>query len=831
MTVPNRPILESRLADASFAIVSAPAGFGKTTVVRRALERRPSVVWAPLGSAFRTDANTVVDGLADAARRLGSIADREQIVEAASTDTIGAAAIQRLSADFEHVTGPWTLVLDDLHRVPLAIQAEIAIIVSRLIGTDRHLVISTRAGATTLAGTWPVHHASIRLGPGDLGLATEDVATALGPDLLDHAARVCHATGGWARGVDVIRHHLEVDPIGGMEAAGGAIASIVAAEIMSLLEPDDLELLTTASLCDSCPLTIVERATQRPGAAYRLRDLADETGLVVVDGDILRHVPVFRSALERRMATSSPGLIAPTHRRLADAWLDMPATVEATEDAVHHLIAAGDHDEAVDVVQQRWGQMYTASRLELVVELMEQIPVRFWADDPGSTLLVGWSNMLIGRGARALGLLQSESLATPVGSAILQLVWAQGIWWSTAPGEAVRLVAEGRSRLDGLADGTIFPYLPGNDDALAFHLVATGADIKARFMQNDFVRSVEELDALVARRSVFEPISVVGLHAIGALLRAMRGDRHEALEHLRLADGIAREIGVVDHYLMMPAHLAGALLAVLAADVDAIRSPLVDAVAAATAVGAANFLRLCELVADMGGVDLDESSEDLRRRASRIPIVDGGLAARAARRLADLGDVDGALERLKGIVPSELTLSSWLHVLLMRYPIDDVRRWLAEQPPPTSAHGQVVRFLAEATLAETAVVATDQVRRAVAIASDRHLLGVVSEAPAALWERSEISTLDISMLSDVRRLHDLHAADGSLRFTSREVELFGLLAKATTAADIASRLYVSVNTVKWHKANIYRKLGVSGRRAAIDRAIELGLIADPASAI
>jgi ATP/maltotriose-dependent transcriptional regulator MalT len=35
---------------------------------------------------------------------------------------------------------------------------------------------------------------------------------------------------------------------------------------------------------------------------------------------------------------------------------------------------------------------------------------------------------------------------------------------------------------------------------------------------------------------------------------------------------------------------------------------------------------------------------------------------------------------------------------------------------------------------------------------------------------------------------------------------------------------VSVNTVKWHKANIYRKLGVSGSRPAVDRAVELGVL-------
>ena len=166
---------------------------------------------------------------------------------------------------------------------------------------------------------------------------------------------------------------------------------------------------------------------------------------------------------------------------------------------------------------------------------------------------------------------------------------------------------------------------------------------------------------------------------------------------------------------------------------------------------------------------------------------------------------------LKGLSPNELTMSSWTHVLLMRHPLRDVRRWLSEQPAPTCAHGRVVRLLAESTVADSASAATGEARRAVALASDRRLLGVICDAPAAFWERPEIERLDLPMLVDARRVPSRTAwagADG-LRFSDREIELLRLLALSATAAEIAGRLYLSVNTVKWHKANIYRKLGMS----------------------
>jgi LuxR family maltose regulon positive regulatory protein len=52
-----------------------------------------------------------------------------------------------------------------------------------------------------------------------------------------------------------------------------------------------------------------------------------------------------------------------------------------------------------------------------------------------------------------------------------------------------------------------------------------------------------------------------------------------------------------------------------------------------------------------------------------------------------------------------------------------------------------------------------------------------------------------------------------------------LLASELSQREIGSELYVSLNTVKTHTRNIFRKLSVSTREEAVDRARELGLIA------
>ncbi|EWS59135.1 CsgBAC operon transcriptional regulatory protein [Methylibium sp. T29-B] len=60
--------------------------------------------------------------------------------------------------------------------------------------------------------------------------------------------------------------------------------------------------------------------------------------------------------------------------------------------------------------------------------------------------------------------------------------------------------------------------------------------------------------------------------------------------------------------------------------------------------------------------------------------------------------------------------------------------------------------------------------------------------------------------------------------SEREKEMLQFLANGVANKEIASRLFVSENTVKFHLKNIYSKLGVSGRVQAINAARTLRLV-------
>ena len=64
----------------------------------------------------------------------------------------------------------------------------------------------------------------------------------------------------------------------------------------------------------------------------------------------------------------------------------------------------------------------------------------------------------------------------------------------------------------------------------------------------------------------------------------------------------------------------------------------------------------------------------------------------------------------------------------------------------------------------------------------------------------------------------------SLKLTTREFEILELIAEGCSNAEIASRLYLSVSTIKTHVSNLYQKLDVNSRFKAIAKARNLGIV-------
>lgn len=124
-------------------------------------------------------------------------------------------------------------------------------------------------------------------------------------------------------------------------------------------------------------------------------------------------------------------------------------------------------------------------------------------------------------------------------------------------------------------------------------------------------------------------------------------------------------------------------------------------------------------------------------------------------------------------------------------------------------------------------------RKALGMAQDDHIILPFAEyAPAILDMIRHIANTDIraSYIKEVLRaceqymecLKRIPRSTASL--SARELEVLALAADGLKRDEIACKLNVSVGTVKTHLENVYRKLEVSGKTAAIKMAQQLKLL-------
>ncbi|MCW3015511.1 MAG: narL, partial [Solirubrobacterales bacterium] len=75
-----------------------------------------------------------------------------------------------------------------------------------------------------------------------------------------------------------------------------------------------------------------------------------------------------------------------------------------------------------------------------------------------------------------------------------------------------------------------------------------------------------------------------------------------------------------------------------------------------------------------------------------------------------------------------------------------------------------------------------------------------------------------------KRLATGRGATAGLALTPREADVLTLVSHGLTSPEIAEQLVVTTGTVRTHLENVYAKLGVGDRAAAVATALRHGLI-------
>jgi LuxR family transcriptional regulator, maltose regulon positive regulatory protein len=141
---------------------------------------------------------------------------------------------------------------------------------------------------------------------------------------------------------------------------------------------------------------------------------------------------------------------------------------------------------------------------------------------------------------------------------------------------------------------------------------------------------------------------------------------------------------------------------------------------------------------------------------------------------------------------------------------------LRRTPHPTAGHAHALLVLAEVRAARSlGKRAGDDLQRARAMISELPDPGRLPALADQLDRRLHIAPPRV----DEKPLEEP---------TPGELAVLGYLASDLSQREIGERLYISMNTVKTHTRELYRKLGVHSRSEAVTRAATLGLL-DPRS--
>jgi LuxR family transcriptional regulator, maltose regulon positive regulatory protein len=191
---------------------------------------------------------------------------------------------------------------------------------------------------------------------------------------------------------------------------------------------------------------------------------------------------------------------------------------------------------------------------------------------------------------------------------------------------------------------------------------------------------------------------------------------------------------------------------------------------------------------------------------------EAGRRARAAQTLVDeLGVGEYASSALAHVATARVAVHEVRH--------DDARAALARTHRLRPLLDHSIPWL-------TIEVGLELTRAHLALAEIAAARTILSETERVLELRPNMG----SLVEEARELHDKLVATSepagawAMSLTGAELRLLPYLATHLTVPEIATRLFLSRNTVKTEAVSIYRKLSAASRSEAIEHAVEVGLL-------
>ena len=882
-----RPRLLDRLHLGSLTrvtLVSAPPGFGKTTLLAEWAHSEPAgtrcIAWLSVDPSDNDPASFwsyVVGALAAVVPNVSPTGLELVAAGQVPTELVITTLLNDLAAaPAEEV---W-LVLDDFHMVVNHdVRDGMTLLVERL-PPHVHVLLSTRADPDLPLSRWRARGELLEIRAADLRFTRDETAeylrAATGLELATAAvASLGERTEGWIAALQLAALSLRgrEDASGFIERFAGDDRYIVDYLMDEVLahQPDDVRgfLLLTAFL-DRLTGPLCDAVTGQDNGSRMLTSLERANLFVVPLDDQLtwfRYHHLFADVLRARLLAEEPEQVPLLHGR-ASHWFESNGLLD---DAIGHALAAADFERASYLIETAVPVARRNRQDGMLIRWLQALPDDAIRRSPVLSVVSGWMLLASGNLAAVESRLdRAESLLTslPTGS---PQPWADTEELRTLPA-TIAVYRASLAQARGDADGT------AAHARHALELVGPG-DHLARGAAAGFLGLAAWSDGNVSLALGTFTQAVASLHAAGnivdelsgtALLADMwlvAGRPSRAREVTQQALSRAEALGLAGARAAADLHVELGELDVEAGDLEAAERHL-EAAASLAEDGSTSesryrwFVTAGRLAAVRGdherAITLLSQAED-RYVPGFYPNV-RPVAAVKARLWVAHGDLaraaDWAAEQGVSVTDEVSYLREFDHLTLVRLRLAQH----SSQPAALAAAVGLLGRLREAaeSLGRAGSVLEIRMLHALALRAQGHRALAVETLAQAIEQAPEPDGYPRLFLDEgepMRALfrdaerggvaaghagrllaHDA-ATDGDLTgvrrlqspalpeaLTQREVQVLRLLDSELSGPQIARALFVSPNTLRTHTKHIFTKLGVATRRAAVVRARERGLL-------
>lgn len=878
-----RPRLTARLereAGRRLTLISAPAGFGKTTLLVEWLRGRADsegpVAWVSLDE---TDS--------DPARFLAYLVAALQTIRAGVGEGVLASlrspepppvesVMALLINDLGDVPHDFALILDDYHLIDAEPVHEAVAFLLDHLPPQAHLIISSRADPPLRLSRLRVRGQMTELRAADLRFTPEETAGFLkdvtGLDLsAEDVAALEAATEGWIATLQLAALSMRdrEDVSGFIESFSGRhrhVLDYLAEEVLERQPERIREFLLETSILNRLTGALCDAVTGRSHGQAMLEKLERDNLFVVALDDErcwYRYHHLFGNFLRVRLEREDPGRIKELHLRAA-AWYERNGL---SSEAVGHALSAGDHDRAADLAERAADEVSFRGETVTLLRWLRALPVEAKRRRPRLLLEHATALMVVGRLEDVEPLLREAEHAAGEGSAEDQQL--DQLHRRYLLGYAAAIRSWRANLLGDPQDGIEFArralaLLPEHDPRPR---IIAGFSLAAAYRYADDLEAASAAFARTAELARAAGNTYAALRAVArqAELQVARGRLREADDVLQRALRSAAERGDASLPAAGEVHIAVGELLYERNDLESATQRLAEGMELARRVGQLGTLvdgyvalsRARRARSDAQGAFEAAREADRLAQGSGVTQTIVKVAAWKARlHLAQGEPAAATLEQERaagasGVPPfvQELERATLARLLIARDDQDEALRLLEklrEAAEAADRKGSAIEILTLQALALRAkgekTQAVNVLVQALSLAEpEGYVRTFVDEGPSMAALLSEVLesqqrrhlTLDIpahylrKLLAALERdISGVAPPTPQLPepLSERELEVLQLVAAGKSNREIAKELFVTAGTVKTHIKNIYRKLDAHSRTQALVRARELNLL-------